>query len=89
MFVFQRAQYDAPDTLRGLYGLTDTRNATHGSDSVQSARAEMKFFFNNFNENLWFEEQERKFRHGQGVCFFADECEHRINHVQENKQWFY
>lgn len=26
-----RAQFEAPNTIRGKYGLSDTRNATHGS----------------------------------------------------------
>ena len=26
-----RAQYEASDTVRGSFGLTDTRNCTHGS----------------------------------------------------------
>lgn len=26
-----QAQYIAPDTIRGMFGLSDTRNATHGS----------------------------------------------------------
>lgn len=26
-----QAQYTARDTIRGMYGLSDTRNATHGS----------------------------------------------------------
>lgn len=26
-----RAQFEAPDTIRGEFGLSDTRNATHGS----------------------------------------------------------
>lgn len=26
-----QAQFDAPNTIRGMYGLSDTRNATHGS----------------------------------------------------------
>lgn len=26
-----QAQYNAPDTIRGMFGLSDTRNATHGS----------------------------------------------------------
>lgn len=29
-----QAQFEAPDTIRGMYGLSDTRNATHGSGSV-------------------------------------------------------
>lgn len=31
--VFQ-AQFTAPDTIRGKYGLSDTRNATHGSGNI-------------------------------------------------------
>jgi nucleoside-diphosphate kinase len=26
-----QAQYSAPHTIRGMFGLSDTRNATHGS----------------------------------------------------------
>lgn len=26
-----KAQYSDPDTIRGQFGLSDTRNATHGS----------------------------------------------------------
>ncbi|XP_069944217.1 nucleoside diphosphate kinase 6 isoform X3 [Cherax quadricarinatus] len=26
-----KTKYEAPDTIRGMYGLTDTRNSTHGS----------------------------------------------------------
>lgn len=26
-----KAQFEAPNTIRGKYGLSDTRNATHGS----------------------------------------------------------
>jgi adenylate kinase len=33
------------DSLRALYGIDGTRNAVHGSDSVQSARRELQFFF--------------------------------------------
>ncbi|KAI8641091.1 nucleoside diphosphate kinase, partial [Parasitella parasitica] len=40
-----RARVNQPDTLRALYGLTDTRNSFHGSDSNESARQEIKFFF--------------------------------------------
>ncbi|KAJ2077017.1 hypothetical protein H4R24_005377 [Coemansia sp. RSA 988] len=34
-----------PETLRAQFGLTDTRNSFHGSDSVASARREIAFFF--------------------------------------------
>lgn len=26
-----KTQYEAPDTIRGMFGFSDTRNATHGS----------------------------------------------------------
>lgn len=26
-----QAQYNAPDTIRGMFGLSDTKNAAHGS----------------------------------------------------------
>lgn len=29
-----KAQFEAPDTIRGMYGLSDTRNATHGSGLI-------------------------------------------------------
>jgi nucleoside diphosphate kinase len=29
-----QAIYTHPDSIRGLYGLTDTRNATHGSGTL-------------------------------------------------------
>ncbi|CAH8596869.1 unnamed protein product [Schistosoma guineensis] len=38
-----------PNSLRGRFGLTDTRNGFHGSDSQENAFKEIKFFFPNFN----------------------------------------
>ena len=43
-----RAIYESPDSIRARFGITDTRNATHGSDSVQNARQEILFFFPEF-----------------------------------------
>ncbi|KAI9474935.1 nucleoside diphosphate kinase, partial [Coemansia mojavensis] len=34
-----------PRTLRAQFGLTDTRNSFHGSDSADSASRELEFFF--------------------------------------------
>ncbi|TPX48629.1 nucleoside-diphosphate kinase [Synchytrium endobioticum] len=39
------ARRAAPASLRALYGITDTRNAFHGSDSPDSVRRESRFFF--------------------------------------------
>nr|CAG4642175.1 EOG090X0HUX [Eurycercus lamellatus] len=53
-----KAQYEAPSTIRGSFGLTDTRNSTHGSDSVLSALKEIKFFFPDFKPDEWYEKEE-------------------------------
>lgn len=37
--------YYNPDSLRARFGLTDTRNAVHGSSSYLDATKEVKFFF--------------------------------------------
>ena len=54
--VFGRTQYEVPSSVRGSHGISDTRNTTHGSDSEQSARSEIKFFFPEFGVNDWYEE---------------------------------
>ena len=33
-------------TLRKIYGLSIDKNSVHGSDSVENAKAEISFFFN-------------------------------------------
>ncbi|RKP13466.1 nucleoside diphosphate kinase [Piptocephalis cylindrospora] len=43
-----RARISMPMTLRAMYGLTDTRNSFHGSDSPETARAELALFFPKF-----------------------------------------
>ncbi|KAJ1981632.1 hypothetical protein H4R35_000631 [Dimargaris xerosporica] len=40
-----RARLSQPQTLRAQFGLTDTRNSFHGSDSYDTALREIKFFF--------------------------------------------
>lgn len=60
-----RARHTAPATIRGQFGLTDTRNTTHGSDSVESAHKEIKFFFPDFCVEKWLEKEEPFFRAGQ------------------------
>ena len=34
-----------PNTIRKLYGISIDKNAVHGSDSVENAKIEIKFFF--------------------------------------------
>nr|CAG4645240.1 EOG090X0HUX [Leptodora kindtii] len=60
-----RAQYEAPQTIRGMFGLTDTRNCSHGSDSPDSVAREIKFFFPDFNQQRWYEEEEPYMRNNQ------------------------
>ncbi|XP_027710183.1 nucleoside diphosphate kinase 6 [Vombatus ursinus] len=59
-----RARHVAPDSIRGSFGLTDTRNTTHGSDSVVSARREIAAFFPDFSERHWYAEEEPRLRSG-------------------------
>ncbi|EDW86499.1 uncharacterized protein Dwil_GK14697 [Drosophila willistoni] len=46
--VFQ-AVYTEPQSIRGMYGLSDTRNACHGSDSKASALREISIIFPEYN----------------------------------------
>lgn len=48
-----KAVYTHPSSIRGLFGLTDTRNACHGSDSMDSAKREIGIFFDDFDVDRW------------------------------------
>jgi nucleoside-diphosphate kinase len=43
----QKAQEERPESIRARFGTDGTRNACHGSDSVQSAKREIDIFFEN------------------------------------------
>ncbi|NXM85761.1 NDK6 kinase, partial [Oenanthe oenanthe] len=60
-----RARHSDPGSIRGAYGLTDTRNTTHGSDSPASASREIAFFFPEFDERRWLEREEPRWRCGE------------------------
>ena len=68
----------APDTIRGRYGLTDTRNSVHGADSVDSVSRELQFLFPEFNEQAWFETDEKHYRTGN-VTYCSSQCCHVVN----------
>ena len=70
-----QAVYTAPGTIRANYGLSDTRNATHGSDSPESARREIFTFFPDFDYEEWFQKEEPFFRAGK-VVFDEDKFCH-------------
>ncbi|XP_028406269.1 nucleoside diphosphate kinase 6-like [Dendronephthya gigantea] len=68
-----RAKLTHPQSIRGMFGLTDTRNVAHGSDSVEKAVKEMKFFFPDFNPSEWIKNNEEDFKAGRVV--FDEELE--------------
>ncbi|RWS13095.1 hypothetical protein B4U79_05330 [Dinothrombium tinctorium] len=76
-----KAQHEEPDSIRGRYGLTDTRNATHGSDSPVSALREIGFFFPEFRSEQWLKEEEPLFREGKQIEFDSEEWVHRIKPI--------
>ncbi|XP_041981872.1 nucleoside diphosphate kinase 6-like [Aricia agestis] len=62
-----KAQYEDPFCLRSMFGLSDTRNVAHGSDSEQSAVREIKFFFPDFSFYDWHNIHEEGYRKGPVV----------------------
>ncbi|XP_053572279.1 nucleoside diphosphate kinase 6 [Bombina bombina] len=72
-----KARITSPESLRGELGLTDTRNTTHGSDSVESASREIQFFFPEFSISHWYQEQEPLYRLGP-VSYDEERLEHRL-----------
>ena len=42
---FEVAKQEAPQSIRALYASSMTKNASHGSDSVESAKRELEFYF--------------------------------------------
>ncbi|GAA5898155.1 uncharacterized protein JCM6883_000940 [Sporobolomyces salmoneus] len=56
--VFQ-GQWEQPESLRARYGLSDTRNGFHGSDSSESAAKELGQVFEGWDVE-WFLDQRRK-----------------------------
>lgn len=60
-----KTRYENPDSIRGKFGLSDTRNATHGSDSEETARKEIKFFFPNFDQAKFAQEEGLYFQKGK------------------------
>ncbi|KAM0791891.1 hypothetical protein ACM66B_004146 [Microbotryomycetes sp. NB124-2] len=52
-----KAQWTHPDTLRAKFGLSDTRNGFHGSDSPESARKELAQIFEGWDIDWWLAQQ--------------------------------
>jgi nucleoside diphosphate kinase len=43
----ETARKEQPQSLRAKFGTNGTQNACHGSDSLESAKRELEFFFGN------------------------------------------
>lgn len=54
--------FEDPHSIRGSYGLTDTRNCAHGSDADETAKREVAFFFPEFDFEKWYREQHKFFQ---------------------------
>lgn len=52
-----KTRFENPETIRGKFGLTDTRNTSHGSDSDENALKEIQFFFPEFNKEVFFDQE--------------------------------
>lgn len=75
LFLVFRARDIAPTSIRALYGISDTRNATHGSDSDESAKREIGFFFPHFDSESWFETHEPFYRENRHSLAWDNERE--------------
>ncbi|XP_074599807.1 nucleoside diphosphate kinase 6 isoform X1 [Brevipalpus obovatus] len=79
-----KAIYEAPESIRGKFGLSDTRNAVHGSDSEETAFREMQFFFPEFSQHDWRTQEEPRFQHPECIHFDPDQCVHTLSKPLEN-----
>jgi len=52
-----KTRFENPETIRGKFGLTDTRNTSHGSDSDENALKEIQFFFPEFDKEVFFDQE--------------------------------
>ncbi|KAJ2945364.1 hypothetical protein O0L34_g164 [Tuta absoluta] len=72
-----KAQFLEPNSLRGMFGISDTRNVAHGSDSCASAQREIRHFFPEFSFHNWYNNEEETYR--KGPIIFND---YQFKHVR-------
>lgn len=72
-----QAKAECPNSIRALYGITDTRNTVHGSDSKESARKEIGFFFPDLDVERWHCQEEPYFI-SRKIEFNEDKFIHEI-----------
>lgn len=53
-----KAKYENPSCLRARYGLGDTRNGFHGSDSPSSSQRELGLIFEGWDSQWWIEREQ-------------------------------
>lgn len=70
-----KTQYDDPSSFRGSFGITDTRNSCHGSDSLETALKEVAFFFPEFCYKTFLSKEAIYFQDNK-VLFCEDKCIH-------------
>lgn len=75
--------HEDPDSIRGKFGLTDTRNSTHGSDSDETALKEIKFFFPEFDVEDWYSVCEKQYL-TEEVYFDEEHDVHIVREKTEN-----
>lgn len=75
--------HEDPDSIRGKFGLTDTRNSTHGSDSDETALKEIKFFFPEFDVEDWYSVCEKQYL-SEEVYFDEEHDVHIVREKTEN-----
>jgi len=73
-----KAIHEDPECIRSMVGVSDTRNSVHGSDSPETAKREINFFFPQFRYDDWFKTHEQKLRQAKTVNFDEDSWEHKL-----------
>jgi len=71
-----KSRFSHPESIRGRFGLTDTRNCSHGSDSADTASKEMEFFYPEFDRQQWEQGEMSMFEKGN-INFDFDNFIHK------------
>ncbi len=53
---FETGKKTSPNSIRALYGSSMTKNASHGSDSIESAQRELEFYFATKNNEFYYQQ---------------------------------
>ena len=76
----EKARVEQPNCLRAQFGITETKNCFHGSDSMESAERERKLIFPNFDPEVWrihFDRLEKNDGVGS-IMFDESDCVHKL-----------